>query len=170
MGPGHKHENTSPGVDESPSSAVVVTSRSRPQTPATGACTQIPPISLTPQGRALLFPPTRRRKQVRELCGHTNRVSALSWNGAVLSSGSRDSTIANWDVRKRRDEACVARLTVHEQVRGGEGEGEGGPAAAAAACCRSSCTWRVKGVLSGCHTRDPTNGGSANPHGHPWVG
>ncbi|KAG2428164.1 hypothetical protein HXX76_011844 [Chlamydomonas incerta] len=56
-----------------------------------------------------------RRKQVRELCGHTNRVSALSWNGAVLSSGSRDSTIANWDVRKRRDEACVARLTVHEQ-------------------------------------------------------
>ncbi|GIL76912.1 hypothetical protein Vretimale_8617 [Volvox reticuliferus] len=56
-----------------------------------------------------------RRKQVRELCGHTNRVSCLSWNGSILSSGSRDSTIANWDVRKRRDEACVASLRVHEQ-------------------------------------------------------
>lgn len=57
-----------------------------------------------------------RRKQVRELCGHTNRVSCVSWNGSILSSGSRDSTIANWDVRKRRDEACIATLNVHEQV------------------------------------------------------
>lgn len=56
-----------------------------------------------------------RRKQVRELCGHTNRVSCVSWNGSILSSGSRDSTIANWDVRKRRDEACIATLNVHEQ-------------------------------------------------------
>lgn len=56
-----------------------------------------------------------RAKQVRELCGHTNRVSALSWNGAVLSSGGRDSAICNWDVRKRKDQALVATLRVHEQ-------------------------------------------------------
>ena len=60
-----------------------------------------------------------RCKQIRELCGHTNRVSAVSWAGTILSSGGRDSVICCWDVRKRRDEACVARLQSHEQeVRG----------------------------------------------------
>ncbi|MEW5318494.1 MAG: hypothetical protein WDW38_009711 [Sanguina aurantia] len=56
-----------------------------------------------------------RQKQIRELAGHTNRVSALSWNNSILSSGGRDSLICNWDVRKRRDEARVATLTCHEQ-------------------------------------------------------
>jgi cell division cycle protein 20 (cofactor of APC complex) len=56
-----------------------------------------------------------RAKQVRELAGHTNRVSALAWNGPILSSGGRDSLICNWDVRKRRHEACVAELRGHEQ-------------------------------------------------------
>lgn len=60
-----------------------------------------------------------RCKQIRELCGHTNRVSAVAWSGTTLSSGGRDSVICCWDVRKRRDEACVARLESHEQeVRG----------------------------------------------------
>jgi WD40 repeat protein len=54
-------------------------------------------------------------KQVRELCGHTNRVSSLSWNNSILSSGGRDSIVCNWDVRKRKDEACVATLRNHEQ-------------------------------------------------------
>lgn len=56
-----------------------------------------------------------RAKQVRELAGHTNRVSALAWNGPLLSSGGRDSAICNWDVRKRKDEALVATLRTHEQ-------------------------------------------------------
>eukprot|EP00798_Chlamydomonas_sp_ICE-L_P007384 gene7384-508_t len=56
-----------------------------------------------------------RGKQIRELSGHTNRVSCVAWNGTTLSSAGRDSTIRNWDVRKRRDEACVATLTAHEQ-------------------------------------------------------
>ncbi len=42
----------------------------------------------------------------------------------MLSSGGRDSAICNWDVRKRRDEACVAKVVSHEQVRG-EGSGAG---------------------------------------------
>lgn len=54
--------------------------------------------------------------QVRELSGHTNRVSSLSWNGAILSSGGRDSIVNHWDVRKRKDQALVASLRVHEQV------------------------------------------------------
>ena len=56
-----------------------------------------------------------RCKQIRELNGHTNRVSCVAWNNTILSSGGRDSVINNWDVRKRRDEACVASLTSHEQ-------------------------------------------------------
>jgi cell division cycle protein 20 (cofactor of APC complex) len=53
--------------------------------------------------------------QVRELAGHTNRVSSLAWNGVVLSSGGRDSAVCCWDVRKRKDQACVATLRGHEQ-------------------------------------------------------
>jgi cell division cycle protein 20 (cofactor of APC complex) len=56
-----------------------------------------------------------RMKQVRELAGHTNRVSAVAWNGAILSSGGRDSIVCNWDVRVRKDQANVATLRVHEQ-------------------------------------------------------
>lgn len=41
-------------------------------------------------------------KRVRELTGHSARVSSLSWNGNLLSSGSRDSTILNYDVRTSR--------------------------------------------------------------------
>ncbi len=42
-------------------------------------------------------------------------MSCVAWNGTTLSSAGRDSTICNWDVRKRRDEACVATLNGHEQ-------------------------------------------------------
>jgi len=49
-------------------------------------------------------------------------VSSVAWAGTILSSGGRDGVICCWDVRKRRDEACVARLTAHEQeVRAGAG-------------------------------------------------
>jgi cell division cycle 20, cofactor of APC complex len=54
-------------------------------------------------------------KKVREFHGHTNRVSALSWNKSILSSGGRDGVINNWDVRKRKDQALVARLETHDQ-------------------------------------------------------
>ena len=40
-----------------------------------------------------------RVRQVRSLKGHSARVSALSWNGATLSSGGRDTLILNHDVR-----------------------------------------------------------------------
>lgn len=56
-----------------------------------------------------------RCKQVKELVGHTNRVSALAWNNAILSSGGRDSAVRNWDVRMRKHEACVSTLVNHEQ-------------------------------------------------------
>jgi len=40
-----------------------------------------------------------RGVQIRKLEGHTGRVGSVAWNGHVLSSGSFDSTIMNWDVR-----------------------------------------------------------------------
>lgn len=36
---------------------------------------------------------------VRQLLGHNNRVSSLSWNNYILSSGSRDQSIINHDIR-----------------------------------------------------------------------
>jgi cell division cycle protein 20 (cofactor of APC complex) len=55
-----------------------------------------------------------RSVKLRELSGHTARVSALSWNGAhVVSSGGRDSTIFNHDVRQSRH--IVSTYIAHQQ-------------------------------------------------------
>lgn len=43
---------------------------------------------------------TEYSKQIRTINGHSARVSSLSWNdSSILSSGSRDSTILNHDIR-----------------------------------------------------------------------
>lgn len=52
-------------------------------------------------------------RQVRCMKGHQARVGALAWNQHVLSSGSRDSTIINHDVRIA--EHRVATLEGHSQ-------------------------------------------------------
>eukprot|EP00484_Ammonia_sp_Unknown_P000271 CAMPEP_0197022218 /NCGR_PEP_ID=MMETSP1384-20130603/3122_1 /TAXON_ID=29189 /ORGANISM="Ammonia sp." /LENGTH=528 /DNA_ID=CAMNT_0042450217 /DNA_START=84 /DNA_END=1670 /DNA_ORIENTATION=- len=40
-------------------------------------------------------------KVLRKLHGHSARISSLSWNHSILSTGSADSTIRNNDVRKK---------------------------------------------------------------------
>ena len=52
-------------------------------------------------------------KQVRTMDGHRARVSSLSWNGPLLSSGGRDSLIVNHDVREQRHR--VGTLRGHTQ-------------------------------------------------------
>ena len=52
-------------------------------------------------------------KQLRAMDGHTDRVGALSWNRHILSSGSRDTTIINHDVRVANHN--VASLQCHSQ-------------------------------------------------------
>ena len=52
-------------------------------------------------------------KQLRSMDGHSDRVGALSWNRHILSSGSRDTTIVNHDVRVARHQ--VATLESHTQ-------------------------------------------------------
>jgi cell division cycle protein 20 (cofactor of APC complex) len=44
---------------------------------------------------------TSRGTRTRRLNGHTSRVSSLSWNNSLVSSGGRDSVILNHDVRIR---------------------------------------------------------------------
>jgi cell division cycle 20-like protein 1 (cofactor of APC complex) len=38
-------------------------------------------------------------KRVIEMEGHTDRVGSLAWNGSVLSTGSRDRLILEYDMR-----------------------------------------------------------------------
>jgi len=52
-------------------------------------------------------------KCVRKLEGHIARVCSLSWNAHTLSSGSRDATIINHDVRLR--EHRVSDFSGHSQ-------------------------------------------------------
>jgi len=53
------------------------------------------------------------QKQLRNMRGHEARVGSLAWNSHVLSSGSRDTTIINHDVRIA--EHNIATLTGHDQ-------------------------------------------------------
>jgi len=42
---------------------------------------------------------TEKKLQIRSLTGHSARVGCLSWNNHILSSGSLDSSIINYDLR-----------------------------------------------------------------------
>ncbi|CAG8549524.1 4862_t:CDS:2 [Ambispora gerdemannii] len=55
----------------------------------------------------------QKNKKIRKMTGHDQRVGALAWNGYVVSTGSRDRTIYNRDVRVPNDYTEV--LTAHKQ-------------------------------------------------------
>eukprot|EP01114_Cavostelium_apophysatum_P007735 TRINITY_DN19909_c0_g1_i1.p1 TRINITY_DN19909_c0_g1~~TRINITY_DN19909_c0_g1_i1.p1 ORF type:complete len:424 (+),score=90.82 TRINITY_DN19909_c0_g1_i1:78-1274(+) len=61
-------------------------------------------------GNTQLWDP-ERQKALRNLKGHSARVGVMSWNQHILSTGSRDTTIINHDVRIA--ESVTARLTAH---------------------------------------------------------
>ena len=50
---------------------------------------------------------------IRNLKGHSSRVSALSWNNHILTSGSRDTSILNHDIRARN--SVVSIFDGHKQ-------------------------------------------------------
>lgn len=54
-----------------------------------------------------------KNKCIRTLSGHTDRVSCLSWNNHVLSTGSRDSNILHRDVRS--PDHFFETLVTHQQ-------------------------------------------------------
>jgi len=52
-------------------------------------------------------------KQLRSMDGHSDRISSMAWNRHILSSGSRDTSIVNHDVRVARH--VVSTLVAHTQ-------------------------------------------------------
>ncbi|KAJ2346256.1 substrate-specific activator of APC-dependent proteolysis [Coemansia sp. RSA 2618] len=55
-----------------------------------------------------------RARRVRTFAGHTRRVGAVHWNQAVVSTGSRDKRILNYDSRARQG-AIVSTYYGHSQ-------------------------------------------------------
>lgn len=53
-----------------------------------------------------------RCKRVRTMEGHRLRVGALAWSSSLLSSGSRDKSILQRDIRSQED--FVSKLTGHK--------------------------------------------------------
>ena len=56
---------------------------------------------------------TVKGMEIRLMQGHLSRVSSLHWNNYMLSSGSRDTSILNHDVRNKNH--MITRLTSHRQ-------------------------------------------------------
>ncbi len=54
-----------------------------------------------------------KKIKIREIEAHNNRVSCLSWNDNILSSGSKDRYIKNFDVRMKSPE--ISKIKRHKQ-------------------------------------------------------
>lgn len=54
-----------------------------------------------------------KETQIRSMKGHSGRVSSLSWNNYMLSSGSNDSSIISHDVRSK--DHIISQVKAHKQ-------------------------------------------------------
>ena len=54
-----------------------------------------------------------KKIKIREIFAHNNRVSCLSWNNNILSSGSKDRYIKNFDIRIKVPE--IFKIKKHKQ-------------------------------------------------------
>jgi len=88
-------------------------------------------------------------KQVRSMDGHSSRVGALAWNGHILSSGSRDTSIINHDVRIR--DHCVGKMNTHTQEVCGLSWSPDGQFLASGANDNTLCIWDA---ASSCQSQD----------------
>lgn len=55
----------------------------------------------------------QRMKKIRSFIGHTNRVGAIAWNSNLLSTGSRDKSILNRDIRDSSQ--FISKFEGHKQ-------------------------------------------------------
>jgi cell division cycle protein 20 (cofactor of APC complex) len=78
-------------------------------------------------------------KQVRSMGGHSSRVGALAWNNHILTSGSRDTTIINHDVRVR--DHIVGKMAAHSQEVCGLSWSPDGAYLASGANDNTLCIW-----------------------------
>jgi len=88
-----------------------------------------------------------RNKQIRSMRGHSARVGALDWNAHILSSGSRDTSIINHDVRIR--EHHVATLQGHSAEVCGLKWSPDGALLASGANDNALCIWEAGGGGAG---------------------
>ena len=54
-----------------------------------------------------------KKKKLRKLLGHSNKIGSLSWNNFILSSGSNDTNIINHDIRIKKN--IISYFKYHEQ-------------------------------------------------------
>jgi cell division cycle 20-like protein 1, cofactor of APC complex len=66
----------------------------------------------THKGATLIWD-TVHCKLVRQLAGHTGRVSSIAWNTSTVSTGSRDKTILSRDLRSAS--SLTQKLVGHKQ-------------------------------------------------------
>lgn len=52
-----------------------------------------------------------KRKKVNNFEGHCGRVGSLDWSSGLLASGSRDGTVASWDLR----DGIINKYKAHSQ-------------------------------------------------------
>ena len=78
-------------------------------------------------------------KQVRSMDGHAARVGSLAWNGHILTSGSRDTTIIHHDVRIQHH--IVTTLRQHTQEVCGLAWSPDGTYLASGANDNTLCIW-----------------------------
>jgi cell division cycle 20-like protein 1 (cofactor of APC complex) len=55
---------------------------------------------------------TTKCKLIKNLGGHESRIGAIAWSSKILSSGSRDKTILNRDLRVAKD--YIGKLVGHK--------------------------------------------------------
>ena len=57
-----------------------------------------------------------KKKMIANYGGHTGRVGVVSWNGNIISSGSKDCSIITRDIRcKNNNENIIVKYTEHTQ-------------------------------------------------------
>ena len=54
-----------------------------------------------------------KKVKIREIEAHSDRISSLAWNGYVISTGSKDKLIKNFDVRIQDSE--ISKIRQHKQ-------------------------------------------------------
>ena len=54
-----------------------------------------------------------KSKKIREIEAHSDRISSLAWNGYIITSGSKDKVIKNFDVRIQDSE--ISKIRQHKQ-------------------------------------------------------
>jgi cell division cycle protein 20 (cofactor of APC complex) len=87
------------------------------------------------------------KAKTRTLCGHGSRVSALAWNGPILSSGSRDTNIFTHDIRIHKHH--LATLSGHNEEVCGLTWSPDGAQLASGGNDNLANVWDRAGALSG---------------------